>query len=195
MGTISGAAFGAVLGGASGGITTPKRHNILTGNAIRSQASTVSSIQAQGINSIDDGLNLRASGVTGSPGTAAKPTIHYGPDGMASGNLNIQALDEVVITAKATGGTVQYSDNLVKAAQQAYPKLAGKIQLHHIEPKYLGGARNGPLVPLDAAYHQMITNEFRSLWGYGNGLPSATELQNIMKQVYSKYPLPPGYRF
>lgn len=100
----------------------------LVNNAV---ANIFPCIQAQGINSIDDGLNLRASGVTGSPGTAAKPTIHYGPDGMASGNLNIQALDEVVITAKATGGTVQYSDNLVKAAQQAYSKLAGKIQLHH----------------------------------------------------------------
>ena len=45
------------------------------------------------------------------------------------------------------------------------------------------------------AYHQMITNEFRALWGYGKGVPSATELQSIMKQVYSKYPLPPGYGF
>ena len=95
----------------------------------------------------------------------------------------------------AARGAVQYSDDLVRAAQQTYPKLAGKTQLHHITPKYLGGAKNGPLVPLDGAYHQMITNEFRALWGYGKGVPSATELQSIMKQVYSKYPLPPGYGF
>jgi hypothetical protein len=95
----------------------------------------------------------------------------------------------------AAKGGLQYSDDLVRAAQQTYPKLAGKTQLHHITPKYLGGAKNGPLVPLDGAYHQMITNEFRALWGYGKGVPSATELQSIMKQVYSKYPLPPGYGF
>jgi hypothetical protein len=95
----------------------------------------------------------------------------------------------------AAKGTVQYSDDLVRAAQETYPKLKGKTQLHHITPKYLGGAKNGPTVPLDAAYHQIITNEFRALWGYGKGVPSATELQNIMKQVYSKYPLPPNSGF
>ena len=95
-----------------------------------------------------------------------------------------------VVAAK---GVVKYSDDLVKSAQKLYPNKAGKIELHHITPKYLGGAKNGPLVPLDGAYHQVITNEFRALWPYGKGVPSATELQNIMKQVYSKYPLPPGY--
>jgi hypothetical protein len=88
---------------------------------------------------------------------------------------------------------VQYSGDLVKAAQKLYPNKTGKIELHHITPKYLGGAKNGPLVPLDASYHQLITNEFRVLWPYGKGVPSATELQNIMKQVYSRYPLPPSY--
>lgn len=95
--------------------------------------------------------------------------------------------------AVAAKGGGQYSDDLVKAAQKLYPNKAGKIELHHITPKYLGGAKNGPLVPLDASYHQVITNELRALWPYGKGVPSATELQNIMKQVYSKYPLPPGY--
>lgn len=93
----------------------------------------------------------------------------------------------------AAKGVLKYSDELEKAAQKLYPNKAGKIELHHITPKYLGGAKNGPLVPLDASYHQVITNEFRALWPYGNGVPSASELQNIMKQVYSKYPLPTGY--
>ncbi len=66
-------------------------------------------------------------------------------------------------------------------------------EFHHITPKYLGGDKNGPLIPLDGAYHQVITNEFRTLWPYGKGIPSALELQNIMEQVYSKYPLPPGH--
>ena len=98
-------------------------------------------------------------------------------------------------SARAARGAVKYSDNLVKAAQQAYPKLAGKTQLHHITPKYLGGAKNGPLVPLDAAYHQQITNAFRTLHPYNLPKPSPVRLQEIMREVYSKYPLPPGYGF
>jgi hypothetical protein len=92
-----------------------------------------------------------------------------------------------VVAAK---GGLQYSDDLLKAAQQAYPKLAGKTQLHHITPKYLGGPANGPLIKLDAAYHQQITNEFRRIHGYGLPKPSPQRLQEIMKEVYSKYPLP-----
>jgi len=74
-----------------------------------------------------------------------------------------------------------------------YPKKAGLTELHHIAPKYLGGAKNGALVPLDGAYHQVITNEFRSLYQYGLPKPGQTKMFDIMKQVYSKYPLPPGY--
>jgi len=84
----------------------------------------------------------------------------------------------VVNEAAANGGS-QYSDDLLKAAQQAYPKLAGKTQLHHITPKYLGGPANGPLIKLDAAYHQQITNEFRKYWGYGKGL--SLILSNVKK--------------
>ena len=101
----------------------------------------------------------------------------------------------LVLSAKVTAAKrgVQYSDDLVKAAQQLYPKKAGLTELHHIAPKYLGGAKNGALVPLDGAYHQVITNEFRSLYQYGLPKPGNTQMLDIMKQVYSKYPLPPGY--
>lgn len=84
----------------------------------------------------------------------------------------------------------QFSDDLVKAAQQKYPNKAGKIEYHHVEPKYLGGASKGTTVPINAAYHQMITNEFRSLWPYGKGIPSPAQLNEILMNVYSKYPLP-----
>ncbi|WP_373522731.1 hypothetical protein, partial [Aquiflexum sp.] len=90
----------------------------------------------------------------------------------------------------AAKGGLQYSDDLLKAAQQAYPKLAGKTQLHHITPKYLGGPANGPLIKLDAAYHQQITNAFWAEWGYGIGKPSAAQLDAIMNRVYSQFPLP-----
>ena len=86
---------------------------------------------------------------------------------------------------------VQYSDDLLKSAQKLYPNKAGKIELHHPEPKYLGGAKNQALVPLDGAYHQQITNEFRRLYGYGQGVikdPAAR--QKILDQVYNVFPLP-----
>jgi hypothetical protein len=89
-------------------------------------------------------------------------------------------------------GAGSFAD-LVRAAQQLYPKKAGKIEQHHIEPLYLGGAQNGLKAPLDAAYHQLITNAFRRLAPYGAEVPSATRVQEIMRQVYEKYPLPPGY--
>jgi len=83
-------------------------------------------------------------------------------------------------------------EDLVTAAQKAYPGKAGVTELHHITPKYLGGAADGPLAPLDAAYHQQITNEFRSLWPYGGAKPNPQQLQEIMQKVYNKYPIPPG---
>ena len=96
----------------------------------------------------------------------------------------------VSTTAKTS---IQYSDDLVNAAQKLYPNKAGITELHHIAPKYLGGAKDGALVPLDGAYHQVITNEFRSLYQYGLPKPGDAKMLEIIKQVYSKYPLPPGY--
>lgn len=94
------------------------------------------------------------------------------------------------IEAVAAKTGLKYSDDLVKAAQKLYPNKAGKIELHHPIPQYLGGAKNQTLVPLDAAYHQVITNEFRRIHGYGLAKPSPQRLQEIMNQVYSKYPMP-----
>jgi len=88
---------------------------------------------------------------------------------------------------------MKYSDDLVINAQKLYPNKAAITELHYITPKYLGGNVNGPLVPLNGSYHQVITNEFRTLWPYGQGTPSATDLQYIMRQVYTKYPLPWGF--
>jgi hypothetical protein len=69
-------------------------------------------------------------------------------------------------------------------------KLAGFFDLHHIIPKYLGGAADGAVKRIPRAYHQLITNEFRRLWGYGQGKPTAEKLAEIVRAVYSKYPLP-----
>jgi len=132
-------------------------------------------------------------GSGGHKGNQAMGTLFMGflSSGNSLGVTNITNLAPKLLPKVAKG--VKYSDDLVTAAQKLYPNKAGKIELHHPIPKYLGGPIIQKLVPLDAAYHQLITNEFRALWPYGKGVPSASELQNIMKQVYSKYPLPPGY--
>jgi RHS repeat-associated protein len=98
---------------------------------------------------------------------------------------------EFVGTGTAESAAPVYED-LVQAAQEAYPGKAGVTELHHVTPKYLGGAADGPTVALDAAYHQQITNEFRSLWPYGDAQPNPQQLHEILQKVYNKYPLPPG---
>jgi hypothetical protein len=45
-------------------------------------------------------------------------------------------------------------------------------------------------VNLDPAYHQLITNEFRRLAGYGNKPPGLKVVLEMLKKVYAKYPLP-----
>lgn len=98
--------------------------------------------------------------------------------------------------AKKLKVKLQSYQEAVVQAQKEYPQLAGQVQDHHITPKFLGGAVDGPTVPLDRAYHQKITNAFRQLWPYGSGqVPTAEELRRIMKEVYRQFPLPPGYTF
>ncbi|WP_430909499.1 hypothetical protein [Maribacter sp. 2-571] len=118
-----------------------------------------------------------------------------GLTGMAQGFKVAKKFEQNPWNGKTINGGVKYSDDLVLEAQKLYPKKAGKTELHHIKPKYLGGPKDGALVPLDGAYHQRITNEFRSLHGYGLPNPSPQRLQEIMSEVYKKFPLPPGYNY
>ena len=64
------------------------------------------------------------------------------------------------------------------------------LELHHIQPRYLGGERNGRVVAIPRSYHRSITNAFRQLAPYGRTIPSPEDVVRIMKQVYSKFPLP-----
>ncbi len=76
-------------------------------------------------------------------------------------------------------------------ARAAFPHLSGKPkQKHHLHPKYLGGTEDGPTTDVDPAYHQLITNAFRREHPYGQEVPSPAQQQEIMRKVYSKYPLP-----
>ena len=53
-----------------------------------------------------------------------------------------------------------------------------------------GSQNNNLTVPIDAAYHQMITNRFRSLWPYGSGGLDKSRWDEVFNQVYKEYPLP-----
>ena len=92
-------------------------------------------------------------------------------------------------------GDLPYEEH-VRQAQKEYPNKAGRFEIHHKTPRYLGGAPDGPTVSIDAAYHQVITNHFRRLWpyrgdpGYKGRLPNQEELREIMEKVYSIHPLP-----
>jgi hypothetical protein len=83
-----------------------------------------------------------------------------------------------------------YSQRLAEA-QAKYPNSEG-YQAHHFVPLYLGGARDGQTFRLPTAYHKAITAEFRRLHGYGSNVerPSPARLQELLIQVYSKYPIP-----
>ncbi len=90
----------------------------------------------------------------------------------------------------ADGDPTNELQALVESAKQLYPKLADKTHLHHVFPRYLGGDPAGPVVRLNAAYHQLITNEFRAEWAYGQGAPPLERALEIMQKVYGKFPLP-----
>ena len=81
-------------------------------------------------------------------------------------------------------------NNLLPFARTLYPRLAGQYHWHHVIPQYLGGPANGLVVRINAAYHQLITNAFRTEWAYGKGIPSPERLAEILRDVYSKFPLP-----
>jgi RHS repeat-associated protein len=103
-----------------------------------------------------------------------------------------------VTAAEEGGGEIaadeidaQRQRELLDYARQKYPGKAGRTELRHVLPRYLGGAADGTTVPLDAAYHQLITNAFRDIVEYGSN-PNFTfsELAEIMSKVYRLFPLP-----
>jgi RHS repeat-associated protein len=92
--------------------------------------------------------------------------------------------------AYAIPSSTRNIEALVRQAQQQYPKLAGMIHEHHIYPKYLGGDPKGPVVYIDAAYHQLITNAIRARFPYGQGPYDPAQVAKGLEEVYRMYPLP-----
>ncbi|QQR44967.1 hypothetical protein JKA73_02120 [Myxococcus xanthus] len=78
----------------------------------------------------------------------------------------------------------------LQTAQATYPNSIG-YENHHFIPLYLGGASNGQTYRLPTAYHKAVTQQFRRAWPYGQGRrPTPQELQKILLEVYSEYPIP-----
>jgi RHS repeat-associated protein len=141
---------------------------------------------------ISNGLSEIMELISPPEGEPLRPSDEDEAAGMVLGGVIVQVTEVAVTEGKSSEASAAKFEELVAAAQKKFPGKAGKIELHHITPKYLGGAKDGPLVRIDAAYHQQITNEFRSRWPYSIGTPSDVERSDIMSRVYSKYPLAPG---
>ncbi len=114
----------------------------------------------------------------------ATVALAYGVTGAASAGAGR------VVWVMAGGPAVQ---QLIIVARQQYPRLASlPQQWHHVVPHYLGGSLGGLQVRIDPAYHQLITNAFRAAWPYGQQRPTPTQLQQILWDVYTRFPLPPN---
>lgn len=112
-------------------------------------------------------------------------------------NKNIDIPDESIGGNSQSLNNDYYIDSndpayldLLKNAQDQYPKKAGHMERHHVDPKYMGGDPKGQTILLDGAYHQVITNEFRSIRSYNLDKLNENIRKDIMRQVYKKYPLP-----
>jgi hypothetical protein len=106
-------------------------------------------------------------------------------------SLSVQGPTASPGATPSPGDKAKHIAHLIKEAQKEFPNKAGKIQLHHEHPIYLRGPKNGRTVPIDAAYHQKITNEFRNRIPYGKQNEfSDAQIDKIMKEVYEKFPLP-----
>jgi hypothetical protein len=118
-------------------------------------------------------------------GTKFTGQLVYNAVSIVDGAKALSSIPTVLKAAPESG----FAD-LLAAAQERYPNKAGILVNHHIIPKYLGGAVDGDMMKIDAAYHQRITNAFRREWAYGQTRPNAEQLSQILHNVYSQFPLP-----
>jgi hypothetical protein len=104
-------------------------------------------------------------------------------------NITEKPIDIDQYRAK-TEQEIQRYEEILKQAHAKYPKKVG-IEKHHVDPKYIGGPKNGGKIPLDAAYHQWITNLFRGKAPYGKGQLTPSDATRVKQEVYNEAPLPP----
>lgn len=121
----------------------------------------------------------------GPSGRPAPPLLNPRPTREQREAMRRRSEDVIAVQLART----RYHEAL-KEARARYPEHQG-YQNHHLVPIYLGGARDGVTYRLHSAYHQAITQEFRGQWAYGQSTrPNRDQLQQILLDVYSKYPIP-----
>lgn len=109
-GAVTGAVTGAIVGGIVGGVTTPKGANPYTGRMPKPSVSVASELTPNGFATADDALTIRGEGIPNTQPAAQPPvtqptatntsasvtrTLNRAPDGKLSGNLNLQAVDDL----------------------------------------------------------------------------------------------------
>jgi hypothetical protein len=76
---------------------------------------------------------------------------------------------------------------IAKAAEEAYPKKAGKVERHHMRPRYLRGSKHGTTRDLPDPLHQVATNRIREQFPYGrSGRPSGKEIEETLEDIYEE---------
>ena len=119
-------------------------------------------------------------------------SVHDWTGSQAMFDLTVDAVHTFYVRAGADPVLVHNcaeDPDLLQQAQEQFPNKANQIEGHHVVPQYLGGPVDGPIVDIDASYHQLLTNAFRQAWAYGQGQPSLDQLREILTFVYGQIPL------
>lgn len=106
-------------------------------------------------------------------GNNIRESLRYGAGGAATGLVTgiMSGLSKAIVDSRANKCS-----------------LGSECFISSDDPRYQELLRR--LIKLDGAYHQMITNEFRRIHGYGSGYLDITNRYRYMNDVYKKFPLP-----
>ena len=88
-----------------------------------------------------------------------------------------------------------YDQNDIDDANHQYPKKAGKFQDHHRIPQFLNGTDADGLHSLPSAYHQLITNAWKTQFGYRGdpwyNRPGEQTYKDFADELEKQFPLEP----
>jgi RHS repeat-associated protein len=115
------------------------------------------------------------------------------------------AILQNAIRIASISGYARYQQ-LYAEAQALYPRIQNVTQMHHVVPQYIvrqlqAAGVNVPtyisewVVPLNARYHQLITNAIRAEYSFGASRvfsrhpATLNELIRVLQEIYSRYPI------
>lgn len=111
------------------------------------------------------------------------------------GDSPVTPLDSAEVERRDAAWSLTWRKAQVSRLPLRMLEWAGRCSIHGSHqcraPLYLGGASNGQTYRLPTAYRKAVTQQFRRAWPYGQGRrPTPQELQKILLEVYSEYPIP-----